>query len=222
MMTPPALVIFDCDGVLVDSEVIASNELAAYLSELGRPTTGEDCREAFTGLSIRTVGEKVRAEWGVDLPADFVAQLRARDAQAFERDLKAIPGVAEVLSVLDKAAIAKCVASSGTPEKIRHSLTITGLIERFDGDLFSATAVAHGKPAPDLFEHAARTMGTEPKDCIVIEDSPAGVQGAKAAGMRVLGFVGGGHCGPGYADKLSAADAVFDDMAALPRLIGLN
>lgn len=213
------LIIFDCDGVLVDSEMIASRELAAYLSDLGRPTTGEECRETFTGLSIKAVGEKVRDDWGVDLPGDFVAGLRARDRVAFERDLKAIPGIETVLDQLDRAGVRYCVASSGTPEKIRHSLTITNLIERFDDHLFSASQVEHGKPAPDLFLLAATTMGADPADCIVVEDSPAGVRGAKAAGMRVLGFTGGGHCGPGYADKLIEADAVLDTMRALAEFL---
>jgi len=213
------LIIFDCDGVLVDSEMIASRELATYLTDLGRPTMGEECREAFTGLSIKAVGEKVRRDWSVDLPRDFVADLRERDRVAFERDLKAIPGVAAVLDELDRLGLRFCVASSGTPEKIRHSLTITNLIARFDGHVFSASQVTHGKPAPDLFLLAAKTMGAAPDDCLVIEDSPAGVQAARAAGMRVLGFAGGAHCGRDYADKLKDTDAVFTDMTALPKLI---
>lgn len=213
------LVIFDCDGVLVDSELIASRELAAYLSFLGRPTTAEECRESFTGLSLQAVGEKVVNEWKLAMPDDFVAQLRTRDRAAFERDLKAVPGIGHALNALDDNSIPYCVASSGTPDKIRHSLTLTGLIERFDGHLFSASQVVHGKPAPDLFLLAARTLGAEPSACVVIEDSPAGVQGAKAAGMRVLGFTGASHCGPGYAAKLHQADAIFDDLHTLPDLL---
>lgn len=212
-------VIFDCDGVLVDSELIASRELAAYLSDLGRPTTAEECRESFTGLSLKAVADVVRNVWGVVLPDDFIAALRTRDQHAFERDLKAIPGVEKTLDTLDAMDIPYCVASSGTPEKIHHSLTLTRLLERFDGHLFSASQVQHGKPAPDLFLLAARTMGVAPTDCVVIEDSPAGVQGAKAAGMRVLGFTGGAHCGPGYGEKLGAADAVFSDMTDLTRYL---
>ena len=212
------LIIFDCDGVLVDSEMIASRELAAYLTDLGRPTTGEECRASFTGLSIKTVGEKVRA-WGLAIPDDFEASLRARDFAAFDRDLKIIPGVVSALDALDRLGLRYCVASSGAPEKIRHSLTITRLLERFDGHVFSAAQVANGKPAPDLFLLAAATMGVAPDDCLVIEDSPAGVAGALAAGMRVLGFTGGSHCGPNHAEILKQADAVFDAMAALPELL---
>ena len=213
------LIIFDCDGVLVDSELIASRELAAYLSDLGRPTSAIECREAFTGISIQAVGDKVRRDWGMDLPHDFVAALRERDRAAFDRDLTVIPGIFETLDALDRHGVRYCVASSGTPEKIRHSLELTNLIGRFNGHLFSASQVAHGKPAPDLFLLAARTMNAQPADCLVIEDSPAGVAGAIAAGMRVFGFTGGGHCGPGYAAKLHAAELVFDDMSALGSLL---
>lgn len=209
------LIIFDCDGVLVDSELIASRELAAYLSDLGRPTHAEECREVFTGLSLQAVSALLVEKWGVALPNDFVAQLRTRDRAAFERDLKPVPGIFHALTALEQKDIPYCVASSGTPEKIRHSLTLAGLLERFDDHLFSASQVVHGKPAPDLFLLAAHTMGMAPAACIVVEDSAAGVQGAKAAGMRVLGFTGASHCGPGYAAKLNQADAVFSDLDAL-------
>lgn len=220
-MTHLQLVIFDCDGVLVDSELIASRELAAYLTDLGRPTTDVECRNAFTGISIQSVGDKVRSDWGLDLPQDFVAQLRARDQLAFERHLHAIDGAAHILDTLDATNVRYCVASSGTPEKIRHSLTITKLIERFDANLFSASQVAHGKPAPDLFLFAAQTMGVSPSKCVVIEDSPAGVMAAKRAGMRVIGFTGGSHCDVGYADKLHDADVVAATMDSVSRALDL-
>lgn len=213
------LIIFDCDGVLVDSELIASRELAAYLTDLGRPTQAEECRQSFTGLSLHSVSVKIATEWGVTLPSDFVAQLRTRDRAAFERDLKPVPGIFQALEKLDLKGIPYCVASSGTPEKIRHSLTVTGLLKRFDNHLFSASQVVNGKPAPDLFLFAAQSMGFNPAACMVIEDSVAGVQGAKAAGMRVLGFTGASHCGPGYAATLSQADAVFDDLNDLIRFL---
>ncbi len=219
----PQLIIFDCDGVLVDSEIIASRELAAYLTELGRPTDGAQCRAAFTGLSIQSVAEKVRGAWGMDLPESFVKDLRARDRVAFERDLQAIRGVADALNALDSAEVDYCVASSGTPEKIRHSLTITALLDRFNSKLFSATQVANGKPAPDLFELAAFEMGAAAQDCVVIEDAPAGVRGGVAAGMRVLGFAGGSHCGPDSANQLlfAGAEMAFSNMADLPVLLEL-
>jgi len=215
------LIIFDCDGVLVDSELIASRELAAYLSNLGRPTTAQECRDTFTGLSLQSVAARIHKDWGLKLPEDFLTQLRARDAHAFERDLEMIPGVGAVLDALDLGRVRYCVASSGSPEKIHHSLTITKLLDRFDGRLFSATQVDSGKPAPDLFLFAAARLGVEPHTCVVIEDSPAGVAGAKAAGMRVLGFTGGSHCGPGYANKLRQADAVCTDMPSVLQALNL-
>jgi len=215
------LIIFDCDGVLVDSEMIASRELAAYITDLGRPTEAQECRDAFTGLSLQTVAERVKNAWGLVFPETFVRHLQDRDARAFERELTAIPGVEAILNALDHARMPYCVASSGRPEKIRHSLTITGILDRFNGHLFSATQVAHGKPAPDLFLYAAAQMKIEPKACLVIEDSPAGVTGALAASMRVIGFTGGGHCGPGYANKLRAAEAVYSNMPALTKALGL-
>ena len=223
LSAPPELVIFDCDGVLVDSEMIASRELAAYLTELGRPTSAEQCRAAFTGMSIKSVGEIVRTDWGLHLPDSFVEDLRARDRVAFERDLTAITGVQNVLEQLQAHGILICVASSGTPEKIRHSLTITKLSGYFGERLFSATQVAHGKPAPDLFELAAFEMGAAPENCIVIEDAAPGVQGAVAAGMATLGFTGGSHTGPDSANALlfAGAQGVFSDMADLPGLLSL-
>ena len=219
----PKLVIFDCDGVLVDSEMIASRELAAYLSDLGRPTQAAECRNTFTGMSIKSVGEMVYRDWGLELPSDFVEQLRARDRVAFELDLQAVSGVAEILQRLSHSQTAFCVASSGTPEKIRHSLGITGLIAYFGDHLFSATQVTHGKPAPDLFEFAAYEMGTQPEHCVVVEDAAPGVQGGVASGMEVLGFVGASHAGPESAKTLKDAGArtVFSDMRELAALLNL-
>lgn len=217
-MTRPKLVIFDCDGVLVDSEMIASRQLAAFLTDLGRMTTAAECRATFTGMSIKSVGDHVRQDWGMTLPSDFVEQLRLRDIEAFAQELQPIAGVADALASLATSQTAMCVASSGTPEKIRHSLTITGLLDFFDDRLFSATQVTHGKPAPDLFELAAYEMGVCPQDAIVIEDAAPGVQGGVAAGMTVYGFTGGSHCTEETEDQLRAAGAtaVFGAMDEIP------
>lgn len=213
------LVIFDCDGVLVDSEMLASRALAAYLTDLGRPTTDAECRAHFTGISLKSVAEKARTLWDLHLPDDFVGQLRKRDKAIFEAELQPVPGVREALQAL---TMGMCVASSGTLEKINHSLDITGLAPFFGDRLYSAQQVEHGKPAPDLFQLAHREMGA-PELCrtAVIEDSPAGVQGARAAGMWVFGFVGGSHCGPDTAVALKKAGAheVFDDMRNLASLL---
>ncbi|MCW8916394.1 MAG: HAD family hydrolase [Magnetovibrio sp.] len=203
----PKLVIFDCDGVLVDSELIASRQLAAFLTELGRSTTALECRNTFTGMSIKSVGEHVHHNWGLTLPTNFVEQLRLRDYEAFATELTAIAGIEAVLDELKTNRIPFCVASSGTPEKIHHSLAITGLLNHFNGHVFSAVQVTHGKPAPDLFELAAYEMKARPQDCIVVEDAPPGVQGGVAAGMTVLGFCGGSHCTNNTPKALSDAGA---------------
>lgn len=220
-MLPPDLVLFDCDGVLVDSEVLASRLMAEALTAEGYAVTAADCRARYTGISIRATIAMVEADWGRKLPADFEERVRANDLAVFARELKAVPGVAVALG---RIPTPKCVASSGAPEKIRHSLTVTGLIDFFAPHLFSAHMVKHGKPAPDLFLFAAAAMGAKPERCMVIEDSAAGVAAAKAAGIPVLGFAGGGHAGDGYAAMLQAAgaDRVFERMADLPGLLGLQ
>jgi HAD superfamily hydrolase (TIGR01509 family) len=216
----PKLVIFDCDGVLVDSEPIAARVLAELLGELGEPTTAEDCLRCFTGFSIAAVIRSIEARRKRPLPANFRERLRARDAAAFRAGLTAIDGVGEVVR---KLPLAKCVASSGSLEKMRLTLSITGLLGCFEPHLFSAEMVARGKPAPDLFLLAAERMGVLPDACTVVEDSTAGIAAGRAAGMRVLGFAGGGHAGPRYGEMLRTAGAnvVFRRMAELPRLLGL-
>mgnify|MGYP000849675551 FL=1 len=214
----PLLVIFDCDGVLVDSEPIASRVLAEVLTESGFPLTPAQAIERYTGISLPAVLARIESEWGRNLPKGFVAHLGERDRAAFRAELQAVAGVAEMLGEL---SMLRCVASSGTLGKIRGSLDITGLLPYFQPHLFSAEMVVRGKPAPDLFLLAADRMGSPPERCVVVEDSVAGVQAGCAAGMRVLGFCGGGHANPGSAASLRAAGAatVFDRMADLPALL---
>jgi HAD superfamily hydrolase (TIGR01509 family) len=215
------LIIFDCDGVLVDSEPLANQVLAEFLTELGQPHTAAECQARYVGRSIPSIMTDIEAESGIELPADFHAELWRRDREAFAGRLQAIPGVAEVLRGLLAAGRRRCVASSSAPERIRNSLTVTGLIDYFEPHLYSALQVARGKPAPDLFLHAAAAMAADPADCTVIEDSLAGVTAGVAAGMRVIGFAGGGHCGPGHAERLTGAGAaaVFTDMASLAEVL---
>ncbi len=215
------LIIFDCDGVLVDSEPLANQILAEYLSELGLPHTGAECQARYVGRSIPSVMAEIENDSGVKLPADFHAELWRRDQIAFAGRLHAIAGVADEIRKLVDAARPICVASSSAPERIRNSLSVTGLIDFFDGKLFSAAQVVHGKPAPDLFLLAASRMGVAPERCVVIEDSVAGITAARAAGMRALGFTGGGHCGPDDGARLrqAGAHAVFDAMAMLGELL---
>ena len=217
-LSRPALVIFDCDGVLIDSELIACRVDAEYLTEIGFPTTAEFIQENFVGVSARVMFERLERDHGRKLPADFPALLQTRLNAAFDDELEAIAGVADMLPAL---GVRTCVASSSQPERLRHTLGVTGLWSHFDPHVFSASMVRNGKPAPDLFLYAADKMGARPQDCVVVEDSRAGVAAGRAAGMRVLGFTGGSHCPPDHAARLreAGADAVFAEMGKLPRLL---
>jgi HAD superfamily hydrolase (TIGR01509 family) len=212
------LVIFDCDGVLVDSEVISCRAHAETLTRHGYPITPEQVFERFLGRSMRQATLEVEAEMGRGLPDDFHAQVLAEIFRMFAASLEAMPHIDETLAAI---ALPVCVASSGPPEKISASLNRAGLHGRFAPHIFSAVQVRNGKPAPDLFLFAAERMRTAPARCLVIEDSVSGIAGAIAAGMTVLGFHGGSHCGPGYGDRLRDAGAamIFDDMRELPGLI---
>jgi HAD superfamily hydrolase (TIGR01509 family) len=213
-----ALVIFDCDGVLVDSEVISCRAHAETLTRHGYPITSEQVLTRFLGVSDREARQVIETELGRKLPDDFEAQMKQAALQRYADDLQSIPYVGEAVAAI---SLPKCVASSGTPEKIRHGLTCAGIYDLLAPNIFSATQVKRGKPAPDLFLYAAEQMRAAPKRCVVIEDSIPGVTGALAAGMTVLGFHGGSHCRPGYAETLRAAGATmtFDDMRQLPGLI---
>ena len=213
------LIIFDCDGVLVDSEVISSRAHAETLTLHGYPITADQVLARFLGVSDHEARMVVEAELGRSLPVDFEAQMKQAALQHYAEDLANIPYVGETIAAI---ALPRCVASSGTPEKIHHGLSCAGLYDQFAPNIFSAVQVERGKPAPDLFLFAAAQMQTAPERCLVIEDSVAGITGARAAGMTVLGFHGGSHCRPGYGDTLRAAGAAltFDDMRQLPGLIG--
>lgn len=211
------LIIFDCDGVLVDSEVIGNRIFAEHLTELGLPHTPEEVNDRYLGMSDETARQIIEAT-GFSLPDTFIDDVNVRTNEALARDLVAIPGIDEVLEALDMPF---CVGSSGVPAKIRGSLTKTGLLSFFEPHLFSAYQVENGKPAPDLFLFAAKQMKAIPESVVVIEDSIAGVQAGVAAGMQVLGFTGGSHIMPGHDEKLRAEGArnIFDDMRELSGLL---
>jgi HAD superfamily hydrolase (TIGR01509 family) len=215
----PELVIFDCDGVLVDSESLAAAALATELARAGIATTAQDCLDHYTGLSLDSVIERIEEQWERKLPEDFRERLRERDYDAFRRYLRPIAGVERLLSSLTTA---KCVASSGSLEKLGVTLTATGLMPYFAPNVFSAEQVARGKPAPDLFLYAARRMGVPPDACIVVEDSVAGVTAARDAGMPIVGYAGGGTRNGGYAQRLSDAGAreVVTRMDQLAAVLG--
>jgi HAD superfamily hydrolase (TIGR01509 family) len=218
---PIDLIIFDCDGVLVDSEVISCRAHAETLTRHGFPITAEQVLHRFLGVSDREARLAIETEMGRELPNDFEVQMKQAALRLYADHLHLIPHVAETVAAI---VLPKCVASSGTPEKIRHGLTCAGLYDRLAPNIFSAVQVKRGKPAPDLFLFAAERMGTAPERCVVIEDSVPGVTGARAAGMTVLGFHGGSHCTPGHAAMLrkAGAAATFDDMRQLPGLIAQN
>jgi HAD superfamily hydrolase (TIGR01509 family) len=215
------LTIFDCDGVLVDSEEACNRVLVADLAALGFAISLAECMARFVGKSMLTVQAELEADAGLTFPAGWPEAVRARTIATLEREkVPAIPGVRAVLESHRAAGRPYCVASSGRIEKMRATLGGSGLAPLFDeAVLFSSTMVARGKPAPDLFLHAAATMGHAPEACTVVEDSLPGVQGASAAGMRVLAFCGAAYADVGAYRALGAE--VFTEMAALPGLLGL-
>lgn len=219
--SPYDLIIFDCDGVLVDSELLASQVLSEELARHDVDVGPRECRERFTGSSLTRVKQLVFQSCGIELPDDFEALVREKDRHVFEERLRPVSGIEEALELI---TLPVCVASSGSIEKITHSLKLTGLYDRMVPHLFSTEMVKRGKPSPDLFLLAAEKMNIDPKRCLVIEDSPVGIKGAKSAGMDVFGFAGASHAGPGYAEMLdlTGADMVFREMFALPNLIELH
>jgi HAD superfamily hydrolase (TIGR01509 family) len=214
-MTPPApeLVIFDCDGVLIDSERLAVRVDVEMLRELGWPLTEGEVIERFVGRSDRDTRAAIETHLGRPLPDGWSKRVERLYRQAFADELEPIAGIVDAL---DAIALPTCIASSGTHDHLRYTLGLTGLYERFAGRIFSAEDVRAGKPAPDLFLYAAERMGVAPARCVVVEDSRSGVQAARAAGMPVLAFAGGLTpaellTGPGT--------TVFVEMGELPALL---
>ncbi|MFB6508202.1 MULTISPECIES: HAD family phosphatase [unclassified Streptomyces] len=209
------LVIFDNDGVLVDSEPIANTILAEYLTELGHPTSYQESLRDYMGSAVHRVHDLVEERTGEKLPEDFDATLHARTVAAFQQELEPVPGIADVLGKLVADGVPYCVASSGSHERIRAGHRKTGMDQWFEEEwIFSSEDVGRGKPAPDLFLHAAERMGVRPERCVVIEDSPLGVEAARAAGMDVYGFT---SMMP--ADRLTGVTGYFSDMGQLPELL---
>ncbi|TQM89659.1 HAD family hydrolase [Roseinatronobacter monicus] len=184
------LIIFDCDGVLIDSEVLSAEVLISLLAEQGHHLTVANVRQKFLGRSFPTVAASLRQDFGVSLPHDFEMTYRARLLARFEGELCPTEGVVEMLSALD---VPFCLATSSSPPRLKHSLELTGLAQFFGPRCYTASMVARGKPAPDLFLHAAEMMGFAPGRCLVVEDSLPGVKAAQAAGMAVVVYTGGGH-----------------------------
>ncbi|QIY97500.1 HAD family hydrolase [Streptomyces sp. S1D4-11] len=209
------LVIFDNDGVLVDSEPISNTILAAYLTELGHPTSYEESIRDYMGSAMHRIHELVQDRSGQRLPEEFDDVFHGRVFAAFERELQPVPGAAQLLEKLAADEVPYCVASSGSHERIRVGHRKTGLDRWFDeGRVFSSQDVGRGKPAPDLFLHAAERMGVAPQRCVVVEDSPLGVRAANAAGMDVYGFTA-----MTPAAKLTGATQLFSELGELADLL---
>jgi len=218
-MKKPTLVIFDCDGVLVDTETIAGAMFADYVRAAGFSGSQEECLRLFRGRSMKTAIKIIEADLGRALPSDWGQDIIEEVEGIFRRSVDPIPHVHHVVGVIENEGLARCVASSARMSHIENSVEKIGLADHFSGNLFSATMVEKGKPAPDLFLYAAREMGHSPQISVVIEDSLPGVQAGVAAGMRVFGYVG-----DAVTDGRALAEAgamVFDDMRKLPTLMGL-
>jgi HAD superfamily hydrolase (TIGR01509 family) len=201
----PDLVIFDCDGVLVDSEIIANRVLAECLNEAGVMLDADQAMTFGIGKSVTTLADAVETEFGITLSANFFEDMRSRTIAAFTDKLRPMDGIPELLAAL---TLKRCVASNGHIDRVRHALTTTRLMPHLEPHIYTAAMVERGKPAPDLFLHAATQHGVLPEHCLVIEDSLSGVSAALAAGMPVVGFVGGSHIRAGHADAMRDAGCV--------------
>ncbi|MGV3551632.1 HAD family hydrolase [Rhizobium sp.] len=212
-MTSGRLMIFDCDGVLVDSEPLAAIAYVRVYARHGLAIT-TDIIAQCVGMKQADIFARIEQLTGHAFPQDHADDIWAETRAVFTEQLQPVPGIADFLTRLDAP---RCVASSSSVERILHSLTLTGLLGQFGDAIFSSSMVSRGKPAPDLFLFAAEKMGFEPANCVVIEDSPFGVQGAVAAGMTVVGFTGGGHTTPQHGAQLRAAGAhrVLDSWKAV-------
>ena len=206
-------VIFDCDGVLVDSEKIGVHIDRKVLAEVGLNFTVEEVVANFMGKSDKYFIETVESMIGKPVPNNWLEEISRRYQEAFENELTPVPGI---VAALDELELPHCVASSGSHEKMRFTLGKTGLLERFENKLFSSTQVERGKPHPDLFLFAAKKMGWEPERCLVVEDSHAGVEAGLAAGMKVAAYAGGFLK---HDDRSHQNLVVIQEMAELKRVL---
>jgi HAD superfamily hydrolase (TIGR01509 family) len=207
-----SLVIFDCDGVLVDSEPISCRVMAEALTAEGLKTTTQDVMRDFMGRAWADSLRMIEARLGRPARPGFTEDFRAARDAALAAEVRPVEGVRKALEEIESAGMERCVASSGAVEKIRLTLGATELLELFEGRIFSATRVSKGKPAPDLFLLAAREMNRTPEQCAVIEDTPVGIEAARAAGMTALAYADNA---PRHALETAGAHVVFDDMGEL-------
>lgn len=217
-MMPPKLVIFDCDGVLVDTEWATNDVLSISLSRYGPAITPAECMDRFVGGTMASVGEKAQAE-GYDLPATWVDDLYAAMFAQLRKGVELLPGIVDVLDRLDSLGVAYCVGSNGPMAKMEITLGPSGLWQRLQGRIFTPHVIGmqHAKPSPGLYLHAAQTMGVAPSDAVVIEDSFSGASGARAARIRCFGY-----CATTPRERIIEAGAIpFDNMRNLPQLLHL-
>ncbi len=203
-----ALIVFDFDGVIAESEMLANAVLAEFVTELGVPTTLEDSYRLYMGKRFADVIAAVEASVGRTLPTSFPAEFQARTLERFRNELRLVEGAQAYIDAF--AHVPRCIASSSSPDRLALCLNVLGLQATFGAHVFSASTVARGKPHPDLFLHAARQMGVAPANSIVIEDSPSGVQAGVAAGMIVIGLLAASHITAGHHERLLAAGARFE------------
>jgi len=224
LVQPPGLVIFDCDGVLVDTEGPSNRILTRALQREGLDVDLQTVVRDNVGRSMASVRVWAEDLLGRALPPSFIDDVQAETFEAFRAGLEPIPGVGRAIDAVQASGMPICVASSGAVEKMQLTLGLTGLLDRFNGRLYSATMVKRGKPHPDIFLHAAAEMGCAPADAVVIEDSLPGITGAVAAGMQVLAYAAPGceDIGHGPETLAEAGGLVFRDMAELAMLLGLN
>ncbi len=217
----PSLVIFDCDGVLVDTEPTSNAVMVEILRAEGLEIDIKGSMARFLGKSMASVQTDVEAEIGRKLAPDWSESVREATIEALEQNgVDPVPGIGSAINAIDHAGIQICVASSGSISKMHVSLGSSGLLDRLRDVLFTADSVSRGKPAPDLFLHAANQMGHDPRTCVVIEDSRVGVQAALAAGMRALAFTGAPNAQP--QDMIEMGAEVFGKMADLPKMLHLE
>lgn len=213
------LLIFDCDGVIIDSTILHTEAEAECFQKLGITLTQRQLKERFAGVSDADVFRALETETGIKIPADMRSRLDQEKRVLFGRKLKVMPGLQDILE--DIRNIPSCVASGSSVNMLSYTLTLTNLVSFFGPRIFSADMVSRGKPFPDLFLYAAARMGVRPEDCIIIEDSRAGVQAGKAAGSKVIGFFGGSHCDEHHGDMLleAGADYTLSFLGDLPDLL---
>jgi HAD superfamily hydrolase (TIGR01509 family) len=216
----PALIIFDCDGVLVDTEPVSNEVMSACLGRYGYQISAEECRLRFVGRTIEAVQTEVEMEVGRSFGRVWATLVRSETEAAFDLGVAPIPGVEDAIRLIMGADLKYCVASSGRFSKMRKSLGMSGLLQYFENVLFSAEQVAHGKPAPDLFLFAADRMQVAPSESLVIEDSVPGVEAGFAAGMQVLAYAGDPKSDKAGLTRTGAT--TFLDMGELPALLGLR